>query len=1130
MKLHKLIKRTILTLLVLAVTATAALLALDFGFLRSPIERKLQELSGRSVHFEEGLSIKLGPTLVVEARGLRMANSPWASARDFLSVDALLIEIPMASIWDGPVVIRNLHIEGLNLALEETMDDQANWRLEIPKSTARVAATDPPALIQHAMVENSNIYLDSPRLDRRLNLQIETARQFLDEQGTVDVDVQGKVNGETATVIGSLGSWTSLLEGSEIEVDAKVTFGNFQGSLSGTIDDLIAPQRPELLVSATAPSLLEIANMLGISGLEDGPVNVQLKSRIEGEFLSAEASVQAGGLDLNLRSKLPRLGDYSTISFDTRVKGSNFGRFARLAGSPGWPDQDFLLLTQMNLDDTGLDIGSLRLALERSSVEASGQLPSFPSLYGADFKLEVKGADLEEFGPAAHTGNLPRGPFAVSGQVLQSGPEQTMVDLDFSMPLATGSLAGTITDTSTFDMALTASGPSLKALGELIAVKNLPPEAWKTTIQTQRQASIVTIKPSELETIGALLSLEGQLDPKRIQETLDIAFQLQGGNFADLRALLPDEVTTPEEAYALKGRLSGESNAWQLHDWSARVGTSQLTLDGLLGAEGGLAGTRLRFTMAGVDAGRMFDLPGAVRLPMGDFSSEGSLNIDPSDLALNDFQFNAGSLQVEGELGLDWPLSLASGKFSLRSRGDNLTRVLPELADFDFDALDFVVDAKGQWNSESIDFERGQIRVGSSELGVSGAIDLPPNLSATQLMVRARSPDLSRLGTIDGHRWGTLPLDIEVMFSGNQHSIEMSRMSARLGQANILGQFRLDVQQEKPVFDIRLSTSTLDLRPFFKPANTPDGEADTATKTLERIIPELPISIGWLNEADGRFAVVVDRLLLRRLILHNTLLSGGVKDGWLQFNELGTDTYGGRLVTTFELGPNSLSEPHASLKAESRGLVPDFSNAPAEKKAELPPIDLDLDVTGSGADLRSLLGGLNGKFVLSSEGGKVDNDENLNSEGHLLARLITTISPSEARRDAIHIACFAAVGEVTNGLVALNPGLVLQSDRLKIFIDGNINLETESLDVRLYSRTRRLVDLSAGELIVPFVKIEGTMAKPVVSLTNPSSLLSSGAAVLSGGLTIFARKALDQLKGDKPCERFLLSAEQAESP
>jgi hypothetical protein len=365
------------------------------------------------------------------------------------------------------------------------------------------------------------------------------------------------------------------------------------------------------------------------------------------------------------------------------------------------------------------------------------------------------------------------------------------------------------------------------------------------------------------------------------------------------------------------------------------------------------------------------------------------------------------------------------------------------------------------------------------------------------------------------------------MFSGDQHSIEMSRMSARLGQADILGQFGLDVQQEKPVFDVRLSTSTLDLRPFYKPANTPDAETDTAANNLERLIPELPINIDWLNETDGRFAVVVDRLLLRRLTLNNTLLSGGVKDGWLQFNEFGTDTSGGRLVTTFELGPNSLNEPYASLTAESRGLIADFSDASAEKKAELPPIDLNLDVTGSGADLRSLLGGLNGQFVLSSEGGKVDNDENLNSEGHLLARLITTISPSEARRDTINIGCFAAVGEVKNGLIALDPGVVLQSDRLKIFIDGSINLKTEGLDVRLYSRTRRLVDLSAGELIVPFVKIGGTMAKPVISLTNPSSLLSSGAAVLSGGLTIFARKALDQLKGDKPCERFLRTAAEA---
>ena len=90
-----------------------------------------------------------------------------------------------------------------------------------------------------------------------------------------------------------------------------------------------------------------------------------------------------------------------------------------------------------------------------------------------------------------------------------------------------------------------------------------------------------------------------------------------------------------------------------------------------------------------------------------------------------------------------------------------------------------------------------------------------------------------------------------------------------------------------------------------------------------------------------------------------------------------------------------------------------------------------------------------------------------------------------------------------------------------------VNLDSEKIDVNFRSETRKAVDISASELFSPYVKLSGTLAKPSVALDTKGTLLSGGAAYLSGGLSILAKKALDQLGGTKdPCAEYLEKAEK----
>ena len=70
---------------------------------------------------------------------------------------------------------------------------------------------------------------------------------------------------------------------------------------------------------------------------------------------------------------------------------------------------------------------------------------------------------------------------------------------------------------------------------------------------------------------------------------------------------------------------------------------------------------------------------------------------------------------------------------------------------------------------------------------------------------------------------------------------------------------------------------------------------------------------------------------------------------------------------------------------------------------------------------------------------------------------------------------------------------------------GGVNLATEKIDFGIEATPRSGIGLSAGDLVNPFVKITGTLAKPGLGIDPQGTLIEGGAAVATMGLTIVAK-------------------------
>ena len=63
---------------------------------------------------------------------------------------------------------------------------------------------------------------------------------------------------------------------------------------------------------------------------------------------------------------------------------------------------------------------------------------------------------------------------------------------------------------------------------------------------------------------------------------------------------------------------------------------------------------------------------------------------------------------------------------------------------------------------------------------------------------------------------------------------------------------------------------------------------------------------------------------------------------------------------------------------------------------------------------------------------------------------------------------------------------------------------------------------NAGMFVTPFIKVTGTLTEPGVGLDEKGSLLTGGAAVATGGLSILYKGIFDRVtaEGDR-CEKTL---------
>jgi AsmA protein len=177
--------------------------------------------------------------------------------------------------------------------------------------------------------------------------------------------------------------------------------------------------------------------------------------------------------------------------------------------------------------------------------------------------------------------------------------------------------------------------------------------------------------------------------------------------------------------------------------------------------------------------------------------------------------------------------------------------------------------------------------------------------------------------------------------------------------------------------------------------------------------------------------------------------------------------------------------------------------------------------------LREIASTLNGRAKLTSDGGEIENGGLTFLYGSFFEELFRSLNPFAEKESKTELICLAFVVEATDGMVETSPGLVMQTDKMNIISKGKLDLKTEKINFNFNTAARKGIGISAGEFVNPYIRVGGSLARPRLAFDAPSAVVTTGAAVMTMGISILATAAAKRVFRKKdPCGAVLAQAEK----
>jgi uncharacterized protein involved in outer membrane biogenesis len=1120
MRLRKFFFWSFLALFAAIVLALTWLWTANLGVFKPQIERFVSEQAGREFAIDGDLLIDLTRHATVVAEDVRFANADWADRPDMVVVGRLEVRLDLWSLIRRPILVELIDVDDTVIHLANPADKDPNWLLPIERAPRE--PVDRPGLdliIKQIDIDNVSAVLESDQRSKTLHLDVERLDQKHREDGFLDLELRATLNERTVNVDGEVGTWNALLAGRDFEFDVEAVLDTFEFSAKGHIDDLTDLRRPQIEFAAAGPDIDDLTELLGLGAEGDGDISLSgslvpyadgpLTLNVEGNFGASE--IEASGSVSDLQS-------LDSIDLRAYVTGPDLSRILRIAGVHQLRETPFMIRFEAATSNGRFVIREARAIFADSRIDASAEFPNFPGIDDAVVNVRIEGPDIERFRYVTGLPGAATGPFSLAFTVDVAEDGVEIIELGVRTSLGEVRADGRLGDPENFfgtRLNFSVTSASLARLAGAYGLDNMPDEAVTVSGRAEYNEEGVRTLGAVTARIGGIsAAVEGlvRLTPGIVGT--EIKFDAGGPDLAELVGYFAETAFVPPLPFHATGRMQFGADGFRFRNINGTLGSSSVQGEGLLVPEKYIPGSWFTVEAEGQEYEEIIESILDLEVRPGPYHLTGRIDFTEDAITLTDIDLDRDRAGAEVYLKIGMPPERKSLDFHGQVHGPDVRAILPRVGKFEMREQPIEIDVQGGMRGSLWSFDKWESRVGEASFSASGEFELVEAMTSTEFDFSLVVPNLATLGTFNGRALNAQSLSVFAHVTTGDGVVEFDRLGAEIGGSDIRGAMRLEAG-DVPRLDIDVYSDELIYQPLVVEDEDFEYEAEPEFED-GRLIPDIQVPFDAMEDIDVTLDVDIGLLQRGNFLLTDLELDTTLLDGVLDISKANVKARSGALSGRARLDPAG-GAGAASLQLVARRLAFGLS----EQNVDLAMTgDLDINLRSTGTDLRSLLGNANGEFFMDARGGRVTNNRFIQAiYGDLLQEILTTINPFRQTDPYTDFRCIVVPLLFDDGRITSSPNGFINTSKVRMAATASVDLKTEKLQVTVRTTPERALSISAGELVNPYVQVVGTLARPRLAVDETGLLITGGAAVATGGLTILARGIWDRLaRSRKPCE------------
>lgn len=409
------------------------------------------------------------------------------------------------------------------------------------------------------------------------------------------------------------------------------------------------------------------------------------------------------------------------------------------------------------------------------------------------------------------------------------------------------------------------------------------------------------------------------------------------------------------------------------------------------------------------------------------------------------------------------------------------------------------------------------LKVGMTKASIDGTLLDPLHLKNEKVNFVLEGSDLAELYAITDVPFPPTPaykLAGYLTHTGNIWTFE--HIEGKVGKSDLTGDLSVDHSKIPQLITGNLESRSLELKDLSGFIGASIGK-----KPHDRVLPTIPFNLEKIRAADADVLFKGDKIITENLPIEKMDTHLIIKDGTMKLAPLDFEIAGGKLVTAITMdGRGSHIITHADITA--KGLHLDQLITPPKPIASKQGIiggRAKLDATGD--SISQMMGTANGEAALIVDGGTI-SELTLRLSNLDFANSFLLLVGGDKN---VPIQCMVANFKAVEGDFKVQD-LVLDTPKVNITGDGNVNFADESLHLRLVSQSKGFSLISLRGPIL----VTGTLIKPKFKADTKKVATRGAAAVGLAAVTIPVAGLIPLLDfGDKKDSNCAALMDQAKS-